>query len=156
MREKEALVIVHLSSLDSYTHTAKEAGDKSLGDLLADALIEEIRKHKGPVYIVDQGWDPDRPESAPRLRVLNSLKRKVTWIHFDEADQDWDDFDRDVFRILERDGVDRVVLAGIWYRKDLSSGCVTEAYFRLQKRFPTRVNERICGLEEDIDELLEK
>lgn len=153
---KEALVVIHLSSLDSYTSAAKEAGDKSIGDLLADALIQEIRDHKGPVYIVDQGWDPDRPESEPRIRVLNSLKKRVTWIHFDEADQDWDDFDRDVVPILERDGVTKVVLAGVWYRKDLSSGCVTEAYFRLQKHFQTRVNERICGLEEDIDELLEE
>jgi hypothetical protein len=151
----EALVIVHLSSLDSYTHSAKEAGDESLGDLLADALIVEIKKHQGPVYIVDQGWEPDRSESRPRIRVLNSLQRKVTWIHFDEAEQDWGEFERDVVKILKRDGVQKVVLAGVWFRKDLSSGCVTEAYFILSKHFETRVNDRICGLEEDIDELIE-
>lgn len=155
MPGKEALVIIHLSSLDSYTHTAKEAGDRSLGDLLADALITEIQNHRGPIYIVDQGWDPDRPESRPRLRVLNALKKKVTWIHFDEAEQDWDEFENDVVRILNRDGVKDVVLAGVWLRKDLSSGCVSEAYLRLSKHFETRINERICGLEEDIDELLE-
>ena len=152
----QALVIIHLSSLDSYTHTAKEAGDRSLGDLLADALIVEIQNHQGPIYIVDQGWDPDRPESRPRLRVLNALKKKVTWIHFDESEQDWDEFENDVVKILERDGVKNVVLAGVWFRKDLSSGCVSEAYLRLSKHFETRINERICGLEEDIDELLEE
>lgn len=152
---KEALVIVHLSSLDSYTQQGREAGDESLGDLLADALIKEIREHKGPVYIVDQGWSVGRRESRPRMRVLNSLRRKVTWMHFDEADQSWDDFDRDVVRRLKKDGVTSVVLAGVWFRKDLSSGCVSEAYLLLAKHFDTVVNERICGLEEDIDELLE-
>lgn len=153
MPDKEALVIVHLSSLDSYTAQTSEAGDESMGDLLADALIEEIRNHKGPVYIIDQGWDLGRSESEPRMRVMNSLRRKVTWIHFDEADQDWEDFERDVLPILKRDGVTSVALAGLWYRKDLSSGCVTEAYFRLSKHLPTQVNERICGLEEELDDL---
>lgn len=156
MPDKEALVIVHLSSLDSYTHAAWEAGDESLGDLLADALIEEILNHDGPVYIVDQGWEPDRRESEPRLRILNNLKRKVTWIHFDEDTQDWDEFERDVVRALKKDGVTKVAIGGVWYRRDLSSGCVTAAYFRLSKHFKTRVNERICGLEEEIDDLLKK
>ena len=51
--KKTALVIVHLSSVDSY---ADQIGQEA-GERLARSIVDAVRKHRGPVYIIDQGWD---------------------------------------------------------------------------------------------------
>jgi len=150
------MVLVHLSSLDSYTQQATEAGDESLGELLADAMVEEILKHKGPVYIVDQGWSLGRRESRPRAKLIQAIQgRPVKWIYFDEDTDYWDDFEDDLVEKLHEDGVTKVAVGGIWYEDDLKSGCASETFVRLNEHFPARVIDRILGRESDFEELYE-
>jgi hypothetical protein len=150
---KEALVIIHLSSLDSYTQQGVESGNWGLGDDLANGIIDAILNHKGPVYIVDQGWSLGPRESRPRARVIESIEgRPVQWIQFDEDKESWDRFEKEMTRILRRDGVTKVVLGGLWWQSDLEGGCVTETYLRLRKNFKVKVNEGLVGCESDFDD----
>jgi hypothetical protein len=50
---RKALVILHLSTIDSYAWNVGEKKAKAL----AGRLIRAICTHRGPVYIVDQFWD---------------------------------------------------------------------------------------------------
>jgi len=148
---------MHLSTLDSYTYQAREAGDESVGDLLADALIEEIMKHEGPVYIVDQGWSLGRRESRPRARILEAIQgRPIEWIRFDENTDDWDEFEHELIDRLRQDKIKKVAVGGIWYQDDFGGGCATELFLILKKYFPTQVIDRILGKETDIEEIWEE
>jgi hypothetical protein len=149
---KTALVIVHLSSLDSYTEAAREeAGDESLGMLLADAIADEVLQHQGPVYIIDQGWSLGRRESRPRESLMLKIadRKDIVWIKFDEDTDDWDEFLADLVALLKKDRVKRVVIGGIWYDPELHEGCATEVYLHLRRHFYTNVNYRIVGCEGD-------
>jgi len=154
---KNALVIVHLSSLDSYTWQAGE----DLGYELAATIGDAIREHPGPVYIIDQGWEYAGRQSKPRMEVLESVKRRsatlppVSWIKYDEADPDdpdWPEFLAILTDRLRNDGVGKVEVGGIWYDPAFESGCATEVYLGLRKHFPTTVNRDLVGCESDIEE----
>lgn len=155
MERRQALVVVHLSSLDSYTYTDYEAeGDYSKGEALGLNLTEAILNHEGPVYIVDQGWEPDRRESRPRAALLEQIVERddIRWIHFDEADEEWDDFEREIVAALRKDRVTSVVVGGVWYDPEQKEGCATETYFRLKKHFKnTRVDKDLVGCESDFE-----
>ena len=84
----DALVIVHLSSLDSYTwHCGIGPATR-----LADALADELAAFGGLVVVLDQRW-PLTLQSGARLKVLNALRahRRVTWFPHDEQADDWDE-----------------------------------------------------------------
>jgi hypothetical protein len=132
-----ALVIVHLSSVDSY---ADQIGQEA-GERLARAIIEAVRKHRGPVYIVDQGWDG--PLENMIKRAVTAVP--VTWIRFDEAFQEWDKFLPRLKSRLTRDRVGRVVIGGVWYDPTLETGCATTVYLYLLRSLPTEVNKSIVG-----------
>lgn len=135
--KKTALVIVHVSSVDSY---ADQIGQEA-GERLARSIIEAVRKHRGPVYIVDQGWD------GPLENTIKSAVATVpvTWIRFDEDVGDWDKFLPSLRRRLKRDHVDRVVIGGVWYDPTLETGCATRVYLYLVRSLPTEVNKAIVG-----------
>ena len=132
-----ALVIVHVSSVDSY---ADQIGQEA-GARLARSIIEAVRKHRGPVYIVDQGWD------GPLENMIKSavVTVPVTWMRFDEDVQDWNTFLPRLKRRLLRDGVGRVVIGGVWYDPTLEWGCATTVYLYLLRSLPTTVNKSIVG-----------
>lgn len=92
-RGNEALVLVHLSSMDSLA--ASDVSDPENRDLperlassLGDSICYDVERHPGPVYVVDQAWSPDHRESYQRREVLKCLEQKrpdVKWILFDEG-----------------------------------------------------------------------
>jgi hypothetical protein len=141
----EALVIVHLSSLDAYTaHAGPEEG-RLLGERLAQAILT----HNGPVIIVDQGWEGGRRESRPREMLLEEIssRQDIAWIRFDEAEESWDDFFPRLFSTLDDQGATSAVVGGIWYDDSLHTGCATFTYLALKERMPAQVDPSLVGCE---------
>lgn len=145
----QALIIVHLSSLDSYT--AQAGRDK--GEDLGWALTEAILGHKGPVVIVDQGWETGYRESRPREALLEAIKKRpdIVWLEFDEALSDWEPFLEQLARALMELRVTSAVVGGIWYNPSLKSGCVSHVYRYLRAIMPTKVDRGIVGCESEVD-----
>jgi hypothetical protein len=134
---RTALVIVHLSSIDSYAWTIDEAKAKQL----AERLVRAIRKHRGPVYIVDQLWDgPLRELVAAAIRDV-----PAKWIEFDEDVSDWKRFLPALKRRLTRDHVTDVVIGGVWFDPKLKEGCATTVYLYLLSTLPTKVDKTLVG-----------
>lgn len=154
MKGSEALVIVHLSSLDSYTQQAKEAGRPLLGWVLANNIAEAILAHDGPVYIVDQSWPYAGTQSDPRKHVVARIGKRtgIAWIRFDESEQDWEPFLARLRRRLAKDRVSRVIVGGIWYDPGLETGCASTVYVFLRRFFKARVDRLLVGCESDFEE----
>ena len=153
---REALVLVHLSSMDALA--ASDVADLDNRDLpeqlaasLGDSICHDVARHEGPVYVVDQAWSPDRRESYQRREVLKCLEKRpdARWILFDEdggdaqadpallrkfryeriggdRDGDWGKFLPALCRRLRRDGVQRAKVGGLWYTPGNKSGCASE------------------------------
>lgn len=178
----ESLVIVHLSSLDSYADMEYEATeDRENSYDLAFRMAEAVLKHQGPVFIVDQVWYGLGRESRPRWRFLDEIGvgawekggieyeriqeikeleslrqrgpyRDITWIKFDEQNSEWDKFLKLLKRLLKEAKTDTVVLGGLFFEHDLSEGCVTATYQFLKKLFPTKVPPDLVGCVSDFYE----
>ena len=138
---RKALVIVHLSTIDSYAWNVGEEKAKAL----AERLIHAIRTHRGPVYIVDQFWDGPLREGI--ATAVSDVPAK--WIEFDEDVGDWKRFLPALKRRLARDHVTDVVIGGVWFDPKLKEGCATEVYLYLAAMLPTKVNEAIVGCATD-------
>lgn len=154
-KEIEALIIVHLSSLDAYTALMHDVrGHFADGEQLGLELTKAILEHPGPVYIIDQGWDLGRRESRPREELLKAIKprKDIRWISFDENISDWDDFLPYFRRRLRREGITSAILGGVWYEENSESGCVTQVLQDLREIMPAKVNESIVGCESEADE----
>lgn len=137
----KALVIVHLSSIDAYAWTVGEEKAKQL----ADRLTRAIRKHRGPVYIVDQFWDG--PLRDQILAAVSDVPAKL--IKFDEHVGDWKRFLPSLKRRLTRDGVTEVLIGGVWFDPALKEGCATTVYLYLAASIPSRVDTSLVGCETD-------
>jgi hypothetical protein len=132
-----ALVIVHLSSIDSYAENIGRAA----GTKLARAITDAVHAHQGPVYVIDQGWEGPLVD-----RVAAAIDDvPVTWIYFDEDVDDWNKFLPKLKRQLARDRVERAVVGGVWYDPTLAEGCATRVYMYLRRALPTKVDESIVG-----------
>lgn len=143
-----ALLIVHLSSLDSYTDRHGEAKGGELGYALGDAM----RLWNGPVFLVDQGWADAGRVSRPRMSLLQALASSVnvTRFPFDEDTADWDEAMPRLGNLLRAQGVTHLVLGGVWATVDGSPGCVNEAGRQLaQQGFTCRIDYTLCGMDED-------
>lgn len=169
----ESLVIIHLSSLDSYADLEYEATeDREYSYDLAFRMAAAVLKHQGPVFIVDQGWYGLGRESRPRWRFLDEIgvgreggmdyeqwqevdelkthqqhgpERDITWVKFDEQYSEWDKFFRLLTRLLKKAKTAKVVLGGLFFEHDLSEGCVTATYQFLEKLYPTKVALDLVG-----------
>ena len=153
-KKKTALVLIHLSSLDSFADFFRDEDPKFTGTYaLAARLTEAAIKHDGPVVIADQDWAAAGPHSRPRFMFEQALKRsgrKVTRIHFDEDESDWDPFLAKLRKTLERLGVERVILGGVWFDPGEAGGCVTATYQYLKLFFTTTVASDLVGCEDDM------
>jgi len=138
---RKALVIVHLSTIDSYAWTIGEQKAQQL----ATRLIAAIRKHRGPVYIIDQFWDgPLRDQIVAAI-----IDVPAKWIKFDEDVGNWKRFLPSLKRRLTHDGVTDVVIGGVWYDPTLKEGCATTVYLYLAAAMPTKVDKNLVGCETD-------
>lgn len=173
---KTALVIVHLSTIDSYAWAVGEGKAKQL----AGRIIHAIHKHRGPVYIISEilrwacgkrgevhsssrrtapltqttwrpGLRPDQFWNGPLRNQITSAVSDVPaiWIDFDEDVGDWKRFLPSLKRRLSRDQVTNVVVGGVWYDPKLATGCATEVYLYLAARMSTKVDKSIVGCETD-------
>lgn len=145
----EALVIMHLSSLDSFSW---ERGLKK-GTELAQRMIHAIESVDRPLYIVDQSWtlDEDNSYQLPRVLVSNAASEyeDVNHVYFDEERHSWKKFLRTFLQRLEDNGITKVVLGGVWFNPNLKTGCVTTLYNYLKKHFKgtVRIDKRLVGCE---------
>lgn len=170
---KEALVIIHLSSLDSYTDLEYMAtGSRDDSYALAFDLADAVLKHKGPVFVVDQLWRFIGRESRPRGEFLVEIgvdtetyegwpdsdglswkqkgpHRDITWIRFDENEQEWGDFLSLLEKEIKDSGATKVTLAGLFYCDKLETGCVTHTYNFLNGKFPTKIARELVGTDYD-------
>lgn len=152
----EPLVIIHLSSLDSYAdleYEATESRDNAYA--LAFRMAERVLKHQGPVIIVDQGWLFIGRESRPRSRFIDEVglpdedyqtfqsdvdelgvkeqrgpDRDILWLKFDEQYTPWEDFFKVLDQVLQDLDAKKVILGGLFY--DDEGGCVTATYNHLK------------------------
>jgi hypothetical protein len=143
--DSQALVIVHLSSLDSYTDYA----GASKGEGLAGRLTQAILEHQGPVIIVDQGWELGPRPSRPRAQLLREIapRQDIVWIRFEEAQERWEDFFPKLYAALDDVDAGLAIVGGIWYDESLHTGCATFVYLTLKQRMPGVVDESLVGCE---------
>lgn len=158
--EKEALVLIHLSSLDSYTDIERDyTGDDENGYRLAYDILGEIETSKGPVFIGDQQWLFVGRESRPRRHLWNYIeeldRKDITWVRFDEQDEGevgWEKFLKKLDRWLDKNQITKVSLGGLFWEDDLSEGCVTHVYKHLKKReMPVTVLLQAVGSVGDLE-----
>ena len=145
-KKVEALVIVHLSSLDAYT--AERGFDD--GESLAWNLSQAILDHDGPVVVIDQEWPLEGRESRPRESVLaeiDPVADKVLWLDFDEAEESWKDFLPSLKETLDSFGVTKVTVGGFWFDPSLKSGCASTVYAYLRKHYEATAARDILGYE---------
>lgn len=142
----DALVLVHLSSLDAY---AELEGDAAAGRL-ASRMLRSAEIHDGPVFVVDQGWayrgrHSDARRALVRAVRLLMLEKDVVWVRWNERDVEWPRFLSELADLLAEKGVASVRLGGVWYDPSGEFGCTTEAAQFLATRFDVRVDDRLVA-----------
>lgn len=148
--QKEALVLIHLSSLDSFGDIDFSlTGNYENTWELAYRIVDVIEHFKGPIFIGDQQWTPMGLESRPRQHLLSELERldrkDITFVLFDEQNQSWDKFLYTLLKWLHRNRITKVSLGGLFWAPDLSEGCVTHTYKFLKEQLPVKVLEEAVG-----------
>lgn len=142
---KDALIIVHLSSIEALRQECGATEARAFGDALTYEA-KQAQERGRMVYVIDQFWP-----GTLRDRIADELKRYgCQFIRFDENAASWEWFLPRLRGRLERDGVESVTVGGLWFDPDLESGCATQVYLYLRQFFKTNVDEDItaCGCEE--------
>lgn len=145
----ETLVIVHLSSIESYL--------TFFGVDSAIRLITEIKlamlTHVGEILILDQGWDITEDAKVLRQSVLDLEQyRPLIVIHHCELTDvsPWQDGMKTLARQLRQMKTCRVRLGGFWASETATSGCVHEVQRHLRARnIPCYIDTHICAFEEE-------
>lgn len=141
----EALVIVHLSSLDN-TMVNNQGGEGAAA--LGERLAQAVSTYRGSVVIIDQDWEPVPP---PRQQVYNAARdrRDVSYVHHDELEgDDWGEMIDEVVEILDETGATHVRLGGLWYNPVWDDGCVINTAELLAPYFDVMVDSMLVGSEE--------
>jgi hypothetical protein len=157
---KKALVLVHVSSLDSYRETIHElCGDKyaakEAARALTESLVEAAIRHKGPVVVIDNGWDGhfvDDFRAAVRQKRPDAI-----WVAHGEDARSWESLFRELDLILAVTHATRAIVGGVWWFADGSAGCVNAVLGHLKKKLGDANAEEgpteILGSEDDADDL---
>lgn len=149
---QEALIIVHLSSIDSYVdYYGVEAAQHLINDLRL-AIVQHVA---GPVIVMDQGWT-EISEDARILRQMvldmQAIYPALVLFHHDEMCDisPWQDGMRDLARLFRKLQVSRARLGGLWTSESGVTGCVHEVQRQLRARnIPCYVDRAICAQEEN-------
>ena len=139
------LLLVHLSSLDSYTDEKGQVQGKGLGMKMAQA----ISTYPGPVFVTDQGWEFIGKQCQPRKIVEEALQKHscVVRIHHDEAIHEWDEAMQNLGDLIRSYGISHLAIGGIWASSDNSEGCVNETRKLLEQQgFSCSLDETISGM----------
>ena len=166
----EALLIMHLSSLDVYSdvHGAKKAA------VMAERLIDAMSSHHGPVIVVDMLWETGRHHDSEAReeiyeRALFPMLDQGTAIlivHDEGWESDfswqgkplsecvdeemgytgyWPEFFQELIPVLNELGVDSIRMGGFWYDPEHDHGCALAAGTYLSSMFDVRYDEKILG-----------
>lgn len=144
----EALLIVHLSSLDAYT----DANGQEQGMLLGSTIAHVITTYPACIFVTDQEWEFLGRQCQPRQIVEEALHEhsQVIRFHHDESEDDWEEAMGRLGALLRARGIERLTIGGTWASEDGPEGCVNETE-RLLKRqgFLCTIDTSICGLVEE-------
>ena len=163
----EALLIMHLSSLDVYSdaHGAKKAA------VMAERLIDAMSSHDGPVIVVDMLWETGRHHDSEAReeiykRALFPMLDQGTAIlivhdegwesEFSESGEPlgedecgyqgyWPEFFQELLPVLNELDVDSIRIGGFWYDPEHQSGCAWYAGQWLSRAFDVRYDKKILG-----------
>ena len=142
----ETLVIVHLSSIDSYvTFYGVEAATR-----LATDLVEAMLAYNGPVLVMDQQEEDISPEARTLRSDILGVERSLLIFHHDELCDisPWQAGMTALARELRKLNTKRVRLGGLWATHDASSGCVHEVQRQMRARnFACTIDTRLCAFE---------
>jgi hypothetical protein len=148
----QALIIIHLSSLDVYTNELGQAR----GYDMADGLAGKAEQHCGPVIIIDQLWELRGRDSDPRASVYESIQKipdeRLVLIRHDEDDGPtaWNNLFNELVLVLNELGVDSIKIGGFWYDPDNSTGCAWYVGQQLSDSFDVMYDRHILGSYADI------
>jgi GNAT superfamily N-acetyltransferase len=144
VRQSLPLVVVHLSSLDSYTAEAIDALGEKEGLRFAKRLADAIYKYASQarmrdggfhqVLVMDQGWDDAGPVSRPRKQLERKLSELgATFVYHDEdaMPNAWGAGFKPIAAAVKKMGKD-VNVAGVWYAPD-GDACVNATKKNLWK-----------------------
>jgi hypothetical protein len=108
----DAFVIVHLSSLGSLAFEAgRDAADRLLSDLWLEA--REATRLGRQVIVIDQGWE-GRVENRARREIMEAAPNAI-WVHHDEDEDGWDDFESSFPKLLRKAGIGSAKVGGLWF-----------------------------------------
>lgn len=173
----EALLIMHLSSLDVYhdMYGSKEAWD------MAERIIDAMSSHGGPVIVVDMLWetghlhDSEAREHVYEHALFPMLDQgtAILIVHdecweseFSETGEPlgeeeygyhgyWEEFFQELLPVLNDLNVDRIRIAGFWYDPERNSGCALYTGQWLSGAFDVRYDEEILGRDFPMDSKLD-
>lgn len=143
--ENEALILIHLSSLDGYTW---ECGGEA-GEALASNLIAALPFYPGPIVVVDPQRRLIGKESAPRAQVLECLQGlpQAQWFPHDEITDGWDRPMERLRQSLLKQNITHLHIGGVWATQNGARGCVNEAMRHLRQHFACYLDRSLCGFE---------
>jgi len=144
---KQALVLVHVDSLDSY---ASQGGSIDIGEGWKYAMS----KFDGDTIVVSQGWH--KKGGAFSRDAMNMVRDIVGSadhvIEFDETEQAWGPFLKKLDTLLKKLGVTSVDVGGIWYDPQGQTGCATEVIQSLEKKgYQVTPRIELLGSDEDLE-----
>ena len=163
----EALLIMHLSSLDCYFDMYGAVKAKQM----ADRLIKAMSYHDGPVIVVDEMWETGRRrDSEAREQVYEHalfpmldqgtailITHDEGWeSEFSEIGEPlteeeygysgyWPELFQELFPVLNELGVDSIKIGGFWYDPKHNTGCALYLGQQLSDSFEITYAKSILG-----------
>jgi hypothetical protein len=156
----QALIIVHLGSLDVYV----DAYGEDEGYKIADRIIEATLSHDGPVVFVDELWPiTGSPDTGPRYRIYQEAmlpmaeSGKASIIQHCEDDSapknelgypachSWGSLVKKLSTMFRRMGVASVTIGGFWHDPEHNSGCALYLGEQLANTFSVKFDKSILG-----------
>lgn len=138
------MLLVLPSALDDY---GKEYGVDAERDL-SQAMFAAMEEFEGPVYVLDQPGPLRRPSKIlsafGRAIRLMSLRKEIRSLTFSTLSE-WTEVVAQTKRRLMNDGINELVLGGVWFDPNEEVGPTTEIYKGLSKDIEVDVLQSIVG-----------
>ncbi len=138
------LIIVHLSSIDSYAATYGRAAAYSLARRLSDAAVAASH-----CIVTNQRWAITPDDSGPRDRLTKRLDAHPSVLRFrhDEATDGWVEPMARLAQALRPHQGDDIIIGGVWLTADSSGGCVVATAEALRAAgYRVTIDPSLCGV----------